>query len=128
MDLANIPLFDLAESRLAWLARRQQVLAQNVANADTPGWKDRDLPAFASTKGQSAAVPARTDPHHLAGTMSAGAPVAVRYSRRAEQSPDGNGIAIDEQLRRIADADTAHALVSSLYRSFLGMFRTAIGR
>jgi flagellar basal-body rod protein FlgB len=127
MDPTGIPLFDLAESRLAWLARRQQVLAQNVANADTPGWQDRDLPSFASTLAGAMLSPVRTDPQHLAGTLAATAPLLVRRERKAERSPDGNGVALDEQLRRIADTDTAHALVSGLYKSFVGMFRTVTG-
>jgi flagellar basal-body rod protein FlgB len=130
MDPTDIPLFDLAESRLGWLGRRQQVLAQNIANADTPGWQDRDLPSFASTLAQTAQTtmaPVRTDPQHLAGTVAANAPLLVRRERKAERSPDGNGVALDQQIRRVADTDTAHALVSGLYKSFLGMFRTAIG-
>jgi flagellar basal-body rod protein FlgB len=127
MDPTGIPLFNLVESRLEWLARRQQVLAQNVANADTPGWQDRDLPSFAAALTQTALSPARTDPQHLAGTLGTNAPLLVRRERKAERSPDGNGVALDDQLRRIADTDTAQALVSGLYKSFVGMFRTAIG-
>ena len=43
MDPKRIGLFDLAERRLAWADRRQAVLAQNIANANTPGYKPHDL-------------------------------------------------------------------------------------
>ena len=43
----NGSLFDLADRRLAYLQHRQQVLAQNVANANTPGYRARDLEPFA---------------------------------------------------------------------------------
>ena len=43
MDLLKGSVLDLADRRLRWLDRRQQVLAQNIANADTPGWTARDL-------------------------------------------------------------------------------------
>ena len=43
MDLSQIPLFAALSKRMSWLADRQAVLAQNVANADTPGYAARDL-------------------------------------------------------------------------------------
>ena len=43
MDPSDIGLFRLAEKRLNWIEQRQQVLAQNIANASTPDYKARDL-------------------------------------------------------------------------------------
>jgi len=43
MDLNEIPLFRALGQRMSWLTRRQEVLAQNIANADTPGYVPRDL-------------------------------------------------------------------------------------
>ena len=42
MDLSKIPLFTMLTERMAWLNKRQAVLAQNIANADTPGYKPKD--------------------------------------------------------------------------------------
>ena len=39
MDPKRIGLFDLAERRLAWTDQRRGVLAQNIANANTPGYQ-----------------------------------------------------------------------------------------
>ena len=49
MDPKTIGLFDLAERRLAWADQRQTVLAQNIANVNTPGYKPHDLRSFATT-------------------------------------------------------------------------------
>lgn len=43
MDLNKLTLFRLMKGQMGWLNRRQEVLAQNVANSDTPGYKPRDL-------------------------------------------------------------------------------------
>ena len=43
MDLTQIPLFEMLTRRMSWLNERQKVLAQNIANADTPHYVPRDL-------------------------------------------------------------------------------------
>jgi flagellar basal-body rod protein FlgB len=43
-------------------------------------------------------------------------------------SPDGNAVSLDEQLVKLADTETSHSLVTSIYRAYLGRFNTALGR
>jgi flagellar basal-body rod protein FlgB len=125
MDPAQLSLFDLADRRLAWISRRQGVIAENIANADTPKWQARDLPSFASTLGQQAVALERTDPAHLAGQPT---PVAGGQAQQnAEAAPDGNSVSLDEQMVKLADSDTAQSLTLGLYRAYLGMFRTVLG-
>jgi flagellar basal-body rod protein FlgB len=128
MDPKRIGLLDLAEQRLAWADRRQAVLARNIANVNTPGFKPHDLQSFAATlDGATVVAPVRTQPNHLAGTTAASAPNEV-VDRTHTQSPDGNAVALDEQLAKVADTDTTHTLVTTIYRTYLGMFNTALGR
>jgi len=105
MDLKTIPIFKAMMSRMAWLTERQQVLAQNVANADTPNYKPRDLKAVnfhdlvagaSSGKLQVAA----TQPNHL---VPAGASAAFRadVQRDVELSPSGNGVNIEDQMLKV---------------------------
>lgn len=123
----DIGLFRLAERRLAWVGMRQQLLAQNVANASTPGFQPRDLPPFAAAlaHAQPSATMARTSPSHLAGTDSA---QHSRQVRPREHAMDGNGVSMEEQLIKVADTAGAQELVANLYRKYHGMFRTALGR
>lgn len=125
---ADIGLFRLAEQRLAWVGRRQELLAQNVANANTPGYQPRDLPPFAKALAQAggSAALVRTDPKHIAvtgGTLQSERPVRPR-----ERSPDGNGVSMEDQLTKVADTSSTQELVANLYRKYQGMFRTALGR
>ena len=129
--LTDIGLFRLAERRLAWVGQRQQLLAQNVANASTPGFQPRDMPAFAPAfaKALSRAEPmaalARTSASHMAGNTPAAGSQPIRSRERA---PDGNGVSMEDQLVKVADTAGTQELVSNLYRKYHGMFRTAIGR
>ncbi len=118
----------LAERRLHWLDRRQSVLAQNIANADTPGYRPRDLTPFQrELAGQMRLAMARTQPGHDAGNA------ASRLNARAERdaaevAPDGNAVSLDREAMRVAETDTAHQLAMAVHRSFMGMFRATLGK
>ncbi len=45
MSIGNLPLVDALKARMSWHNARQRVLAENVANADTPGFRPMDLKA-----------------------------------------------------------------------------------
>jgi flagellar basal-body rod protein FlgB len=122
----QIGLFDLAEKRLAWVDHRQELLAQNIANANTPGYQSKDLTPFAQALAQAAPGLIRTSAMHLAGSGSSAA--LDRKKRPSERAIDGNAVSVEEQLTKIADTDGTHALVTNLYHKYMGMFRTAIGK
>jgi flagellar basal-body rod protein FlgB len=128
MDPSRTSTIALAERRLAWLDTRQAVLAQNMANADTPGYRPRDIPPFARllALGGSGVALARTDGQHNA--QRRGEPLARPDRSAVERSPNGNAVSLDREAMRVADTDTAHALATGLHRRWLGMFRTALGR
>jgi flagellar basal-body rod protein FlgB len=117
----------LAEQRLLWLDRRQAVLAQNVANADTPGYQPRDVAPFAASLANAEAI-ARTDPRHLAPPGGGPDGRAVRDRTVAERAPSGNAVSLDQQALRIAETDQAHALATALHHRWTAMLRTALGR
>ena len=113
---------------MVWLDRRQQVLAQNIANADTPGWQSRDLRSFTDVMADSTGVaPARTQGRHLSGTRDPGVQPAVNLLA-SSKSANGNAVAMEEQLTKVADTETTQALVVNIYRKYLSLFRLALGR
>ena len=125
MDPTDIGLFRLAERKLAWAGQRQQVLAQNVANASTPGYQARDVGPFAQALAGSAASLAVTDPSHMQPSPAAG---PLRHVRPRERAPDGNAVSLEEQLTKVADTASTQEMVANLYRKYHAMFRTALGR
>jgi flagellar basal-body rod protein FlgB len=128
MDPMGIGLFDLAEKRLAWNARRQGVLASNIANANTPGYRARDVQSFAATlAGMNGVEPARTHPSHMAGTVQPGL-ASVINDPAASKSLDGNSVALDKELTKVADSATTQSLVTTIWKKYVGMFNIALGR
>ena len=126
MDPNDIGLFRLAERRLAWAGQRQEVLAQNVANASTPGYQPRDVAPFAQVLATAAPALAATDPGHIQPGGAGAAP--VRQARPRERAPDGNAVSLEDQLMKVADTSSTQELVANLYRKYHGMFRTVLGR
>jgi flagellar basal-body rod protein FlgB len=127
MDPTRIGIFDLAQRRMAWAAQRQAVLARNIANANTPGFQPRDVSAFAATLDTTMAVePTRTQPGHLPGTAPSAAGLAL--ARRRTHSPDGNAVALDQQLTKVADTETIQSLTTTIYKKYMGLFGIALGK
>ena len=128
MDLTRSSPMSLAESRLAWLDTRQRLLSQNVANADTPGFRSSDAVPFRQVldRRRASAAMVTTDASHL--TPPRANSLAVLDRRVSERTPNGNAVSLDEQAIRIAETDQAHALAMGLHRKYVGLFRTALGR
>jgi flagellar basal-body rod protein FlgB len=125
MGTGTIGLFNLAERRLAWTDRRQTLLAQNIANANTPGFRPKDLTPFAATLQQHAGTLARTQPNHMTGATP---DATAQAARQGSKSLDGNAVKLDEQLVKVADTETTQSLVTTIYKKYLGMFSLALGR
>jgi flagellar basal-body rod protein FlgB len=126
MDATSSGVMALAERRLAWLEQRQRVLAQNIANADTPGFRPRDLTPFEQTLAAAGTALTRTSPLHLGGPE--GEAQARRDRAAVEASPDGNAVSLDREALKVADTDQAHALALALHRRWAAMYRSALGR
>ena len=122
-------LFDLARQHLAWAEQRQSVLARNVANASTPGFQARDLPKFADILSRGhAGDPLRTQPNHMSGPRSGNGAHPENPIRPRARAPDGNAVAMDEQLMKVAETETTQNTVTAIYRKYMTMFGMALGK
>lgn len=133
MDLNKLTLFGLVKGQMNWLARRQEVLAQNVANADTPKYKPRDLKPFnfqnmlKSQKTQLNTV--TTSPMHMTGAQRKTSPFADEENRTPyETAPDGNAVVLEEQMGKIGETQMQYQLTNELYRKHIGMIKIALGK
>ncbi|SFP65103.1 flagellar basal body rod protein FlgB [Tranquillimonas alkanivorans] len=118
MKLDTMSFFRMASDRMSWLSERQKVISQNVANADTPGYKARDVGSFQEmVEGSRAGTGlARTHEAHRAGSLD-GTGVRVDEDRTAwEQSPDGNTVVLEQQTIRANEVAENYRLAAQLYR------------
>ncbi len=124
MDPTDIGLFTLAAQRLKWLDQRQTLLAQNIANVDTPGYSPRDLPRFAATLADAAGTLRRNSARQLPGVALG---VQSGRSRVDARAPDGNAVALDTQLKDVADTATNQQLVTTIYMKYVAMYQLTLG-
>ena len=120
MDLNKISFFAMAKKRLSWLTQRQEVLAHNVANSDTPKYKARDLKAFKFeqlVRRESMQLNMDvTHDGHAEGRRKRIRDFAEATERRPfETSPSGNAIVLEEQMAKIHETNTSHKLTTKLY-------------
>lgn len=118
-------LLALGQKRMAWLQTRQQVLASNVANADTPDYTPRDVTPFQPSLNADDITPVRTNPAHI-GDGDGSAETMTRPS--PERALDGNRVSLEHEMEQIADVSDQQHLVVNLYGKYMNMFQTALGK
>lgn len=129
MDLDDLGLFKLMSRKLDWTSKRQEVLSQNIANADTPDYKPRDLKPFTfrdALADQRRLEMKATDTGHLAGRPSTAQDEARRQRDPYETAPDGNAVILEEQILKVGRNSTDYQTMLNLYRKQVGMIRTAL--
>jgi flagellar basal-body rod protein FlgB len=133
MASSEIPIFSMLRSRMHWHQERQRLLSENVANADTPHFRPRDLAPLTFDK-TAPRVPAglalaRTDVHHLAGGDASGGS-GFRSERKAgfEVRPAGNAVSLEEEMMKVASNQMDFQAASALYSRGIGLLKTALGK
>ncbi|HEY0302017.1 MAG TPA: flagellar basal body rod protein FlgB [Rhizomicrobium sp.] len=133
-NMEGMPLLAMLKQRMSWLSARQNVLAQNVANADTPGFTARDLKPvdFGDIlKGATAAPQFRggmttTDPRHISLKPAGAAAFGDFASPDVASNPNGNSVSLEQEMIRVADTQAEYQAASNLYAKAIDMMKTAI--
>ncbi|MCB1538464.1 MAG: flagellar basal body rod protein FlgB [Rhodospirillales bacterium] len=145
--LSDIGLFKGIMTKMGWLDQNQRIITQNVANADTPGYrpytlKDMDFKSVlgasigpANGAGDMAGgAPAQvrpvslavTDPAHLSAMQGGGAESGTKQKSVYEASPDGNAVVLEEQLFKANQNSINYQIATDLYRRNVGMIRLVL--
>lgn len=131
------PLLNAIGAAMKHLGTRQRIIAQNIANADTPGFKAREAapPSFAAMldTGESGAVHVARPMVRISDSMRAlGAgslhSESIADTDIAETKPDGNNVTLEDQLLKMGQIQSDFATLTSLYRKQMGLVRAALGK
>ena len=128
MSVTDIPLLNQIKGRLGWLDDRQRVIAQNVANSDTPGFMARDLKAptdFAEAMRTGGGLKmVATNARHIAPPGQAARFDSLK-SPDSETTLDGNSVVVEEQMLKMAESRMAYDAAIGLYQKSMTMLRMA---
>jgi flagellar basal-body rod protein FlgB len=136
MDFTKTPLLAGLEAHMRFAQARQQVISQNIAHADTPGYKARVMeePDFSAVlSAVDARRVAKPQIAMPAAFKTFGSSVAAnahteRDEKVFETKPNGNTVSLEEQLGELANVQMEYAEMTNLYRKQLGLFRIALGK
>ena len=134
MTTENLTLMKAIGAKMNYLNQRQKIISQNVANADTPGYKPQDLKPvdFGSvlenvTKSSSVHLET-TSGKHLTPGGEVRDPRQEALRDTYEVEPTGNAVTIEEQLLMSNRTVMDYNLMTNIYNKQMGMMRTAVGQ
>jgi flagellar basal-body rod protein FlgB len=134
MTTQNIGLFKAITAKMDYLDQRQKVLADNVANSDTPDFKPKDLlpvdfgRVLVEATGDTRIRPVATDKQHIPAYNEVEDPKNRNQKKAYESAPVGNAVILEEQLVKAGKNQMDFNLMTSLYQKHVSMMRTALGR
>lgn len=144
MNLTDIPLFAMLKNRMGYLSERQNVIAENIANANTPGYVAQDVKPFSfdahmrgaggATSGPmlAASAPAVTRANHLAGSpMKTGSDQKYAKPIRAgdsETTLDGNAVVLEDQMMKLTETRMEYDAAIGFYQKSMSLLRMAARR
>ena len=131
MAIGDSVLFGMLHQKMDYLAQRQRVLGQNIANADTPDYAARDLVPLdfrQSLQREGTVVQvAVTDPNHVAIPMDDSNYENREATRVYETAVSENSVIIEEQMMKLAATAGDYTLATNIYRKYTQMHRAALG-
>ncbi len=127
----NLDILRLSQSLTSHASDRQAMIARNVANADTPGYKASDLKPFSEIAAEGMSDPftlKASRPQHLASLPSVGSATSHEVLVKGAESPNGNTVSLEDQMTRAMDVKAQHDLALGVYSKSLSILRMGLGR
>jgi len=131
VTITDLPLFSMLRNRMHWHQERQHLLAENVANADTPNYRPRDLAPLQVDRLRPTLAPValeRTAAGHQAGFAGASGRYEVSRLGGYEVRPSGNAVNLEDEMIKVAANQMDYQAAATLYTRSLGLIKTALGK
>jgi flagellar basal-body rod protein FlgB len=132
MALSDIPILSMLRTKMEWHQARQKVLAENVANADSPEFRPHDLamPDFERQTHRpiSTVSLTRTEGDHIAGTPASSPNFRSQTQGGYEIRPTGNAVSLEDEMMKVAANQMDFQAATALYTHSLNLIKTALGK
>ncbi|OJU23953.1 MAG: flagellar basal body rod protein FlgB [Nitrobacter sp. 62-13] len=134
MPINDISALTALRTRMQWHQERQRVLAENIANSDTPNFKPRDLvePKFDAQGGNASSGATLAMMNTTSGLNIAGSGPASNFDQNRhagfQTRPAGNAVNLEDQMLKVSANQMDYAAVTSLYSRSLRLLKMAVGK
>ncbi|WP_152046137.1 flagellar basal body rod protein FlgB [Aureimonas psammosilenae] len=116
--MSDIYLFGLSSRRAEWLSQRQTVIAENVANANTPGYLGKDVKNFADELQSTQLAMAGSNPLHLAASGGRATEVDSSKETAWDITHSGNSVSLEQEMLKGSQVQGAFSLNTSIAKAF----------
>lgn len=132
MDYSKLNLFKMMQTKMGYLAERQDVLAKNIANVDTPGekaydLKELDFKRMAHIHANKLKMRTTSNLHNNGLPKMPDDFRDEKLRKTYETTPVKNNIVLEEQMAKVADTQMQYQKTTNLYKKTAELFKTAIG-
>ncbi len=124
--LQPIHLFELAAQQSRYLSTNQSVIAENVANANTPGFRARAMQPFSDVLDHTQLTLAATNPSHIGLTPADAQAAAVTEDEPWEVTESGNSVSLEQEMIKAGDVNRSFSLNTSLVKAFHSMLIASV--
>jgi len=133
MGLMDMPVFTALTDKMRWHQTRQGLLAENVANAETPGYRGRDLAQFdfaaqAGAFSSASVTTTATQPMHFSAGGGDGGAFGAQRMANFEVTPEGNGVTLEDEMMKVTTNLMDYQAATGLYQKSIKLLKTALGR
>ncbi|MGN6489174.1 MAG: flagellar basal body rod protein FlgB [Devosia sp.] len=129
----KLPLLSALTEKMKWHQARQSLLAENVANSETPGYRGRDLKAFGFEEHMRSLSTARietaaTQPMHISVQGADADGFGPRRMNSFEITPEGNGVTLEDEMMKVASNQLDYQTITAVYTRSLRILKSALGK
>lgn len=133
MSTENLALFKAFGAKMDYLNQRQRVISQNISNADTPGYKPKDLvkvdfgDVLKKVNNTNDVRIERTNGGHITPGGEIDNPQARKMKKTYDVAPAGNAVVMEEQLVNSQATVADYNLMTSLYQKNVSLIKMSLG-
>lgn len=130
----ELPVFTALADNMRWHEARQKLLAENVANAETPNYRGRDLTPYSfedhmRTLSTASVGTVTTNPMHIAASTGDGdGGFDPHRANSFEVTPEGNAVSLEDEMMKVTTNEMDYQTATGLYTRSMKILRTALGR
>ncbi len=119
-------IFRLASRNVQWLGESQSLVASNIANANTPGYRARQIAPFSMQDTGARFELAATNPQHISTSSVASAPFRTHETESPETTLSGNSVNLEQQMVELGNINRSHTMDVNIQRAFHQMLLASL--